>query len=229
MPGTGFLAAGMMRVLTGVCTFLFDSKPFVDSGPRRITGEVNVSQTGGDVTLDTTNNILNEACAYFNGKAYIRLNPGSDDVSWSITGNFLIHGWARVSDAAQSYYTIFDYGRFEGIMLRPGSDGDNLRIFGASYSLMNVFPLNTWVYYAVARENNTISLYTATHGSTTATIRVSKLVPATAVVNQSNLDPILGASRHSGFGELFLGQMSNFEVRYPVSSVNTTSVPFFVL
>lgn len=226
MPlGIGFLASNIVRATPGPFTLLLDSKPFVDSGPQNLAIR-NIN----DVTVDTTNNIFNVGCASFNGSAHLEMDPGTRKISWSIKGNFIIHGWARLTSPVANYYTIFDFGRFdEGIMLRPGSGGDDLRILGTSYSLTGVFPANTWMYYAFTREGNTIRFYTASYGSTTATLRVTHPVIDTTVINPSNFAPVIGASRHSGFVEKFLGQMSNFEVKYNISAVDKTTVPFSVL
>lgn len=203
---------------------LLNKKPFVDSGPQKVSPVVGDSDTA-HVDINTTDAIRNGGCAVFHGAASLHIHPGVG-TRWPLSGDFILDGWARISEN-QLHNTILSYGTFrDGILLRPGKT-DSLWVVNQHRNCTSFFPINTWVYFALVRSGGTVELWTAQQGQPRAELRASIDI-GNAVINPENINPILGRSTHRT-DEHLRGMLADFRLYHPTSqSIDKSKVPFSI-
>ena len=201
---------------------LLNRKPFVDSGPLKVRPVIGDSETA-DVDINTIDAIRNGGCAVFHGAACLHIHPGIK-TGWALSGDFLLDGWARLTEN-QLHNAILSYGTFrDGILLRPGKV-DSLFVVNQQRNCTPFFPINTWVYFALVRSGGTVEFWTAEYGQPRAELRASFQI-GNKVINPSNSNPILGRSTHAA-NEYLHGLLSDFRLYHPTSqNIDKSKVPF---
>ena len=201
---------------------LLNRKPFVDSGPLKVRPVLGDSETS-NIDINTTDAIRNGGCAVFHGAACLHIHPPIGK-RWVLSGDFIMDGWARLSEN-RHHNTILSYGTYrDGILLRPGTDG-SLWVLNQQRNCTPFFPVNKWVYFALVRSGGTVEFWTAEHGQPRAGLRESFQI-GTSVINSVSTNPILGRSAHAA-DEYLHGLLSDFRLYHPTSkNIDKSKVPF---